>query len=60
MDVKQARQMVDAVKKAGVVNDGLPQLPTDSRDSPGEKMIAAGELGRIYHYRARYAQDWIV
>ena len=23
-------------------------------------MIEAGDLGTIYHYRARYAQDWIV
>src|SRR3989442_3967797 len=25
-----------------------------------KKMIDAGDLGTIYHYRARYAQDWIV
>ena len=23
-------------------------------------MIAAGDLGRIFHYRARYLQDWII
>jgi predicted dehydrogenase len=25
-----------------------------------KKMIEAGEIGDIFHYRARYAQDWIV
>src|SRR5205085_7678818 len=26
----------------------------------GKKMIESGEIGdRIYHFRARYAQDWI-
>ncbi len=60
MDVKQARQMVDAVKKAGVVNMVCHNYRRILAIVLAKKMIAAGELGRIYHYRARYAQDWIV
>jgi predicted dehydrogenase len=60
LDVKQAKQMCDAVKKAGVVN----MLCHNYRRIPAivlaKKMIDAGDLGKIYHYRARYAQDWIV
>src|SRR5947207_3372711 len=32
----------------------------DLKARPIMKMIEAGDLGKIYHYRARYAQDWIV
>ena len=60
MDVKQARQMVDAVKKAGVVNMVCHNYRRIPAIVLAKKMIDAGDLGRIYHYRARYAQDWIV
>jgi predicted dehydrogenase len=60
MDVKQARQMVEAVTKAGVVNMVCHNYRRIPAIVLAKKMIAAGELGRIYHYRARYAQDWIV
>jgi len=60
MDVKQAKQMVDAVKKAGVVNMVCHNYRRIPAIVLAKKMISAGELGRIYHYRARYAQDWIV
>jgi predicted dehydrogenase len=60
MDVKQAKQMVDAVTKAGVVNMVCHNYRRIPAIVLAKKMIAADELGRIYHYRARYAQDWIV
>ncbi len=60
LDVKQARQMVEAVKKAGVVNMVCHNYRRIPAIVLAKKMIEAGELGTIYHYRARYAQDWIV
>jgi len=60
LDVKQARQMVDAVKKAGVVNMVCHNYRRIPAIVLAKKMIEAGELGTIYHYRARYAQDWVV
>jgi predicted dehydrogenase len=39
----------------------LSQLSPHSGDRFGEQMIDRGEIGeRICHFRARYAQDWIV
>jgi len=60
LDVKQARAMDDAVKKAGVVNMVCHNYRRIPAIVLAKKMIDAGDLGTIYHYRARYAQDWIV
>ncbi len=60
LDVKQARQMVEAVKKAGVVHMVCHNYRRIPALALAKKMIEAGDLGAIYHYRARYAQDWIV
>jgi len=60
LDVKQAKDMVAAVKKAGVVNMICHNYRRIPAIALARKMIAAGDLGTIYHYRARYAQDWIV
>jgi predicted dehydrogenase len=60
LDVKQARQMVDAVNKAGVVNMVCHNYRRIPAIVLAKRMIESGDLGTIYHYRARYAQDWIV
>ena len=60
LDVPTARRMVAAVRKAGVTNmvgHTYRRIPAIAQM---KKMIVAGDLGTIYHYRARYAQDWIV
>jgi len=60
LDVKQAKAMVDAVKKAGVVHMVCHNYRRIPAIALAKRMIDAGDLGRIYHYHARYAQDWIV
>ncbi|HUK82441.1 MAG TPA: Gfo/Idh/MocA family oxidoreductase [Verrucomicrobiae bacterium] len=60
LDVKQAKAMVDAVRKAGVVHMVCHNYRRIPAIVLAKKMIDAGDLGTIYHYRARYAQDWIV
>jgi predicted dehydrogenase len=60
LDVKQAKAMVEAVKKTGVVNMVCHNYRRIPAIVLAKKMIDAGDLGQIYHYRARYAQDWIV
>jgi predicted dehydrogenase len=60
LDVKQAKAMVEAVKKAGVVNMVCHNYRRIPAIALAKKMIEVGDLGTIYHYRARYAQDWIV
>jgi predicted dehydrogenase len=59
--VDEAKRMVAAVKRARVVN----MICHNYRRVPAivlaRQMIERGELGdRIFHFRARYAQDWIV
>lgn len=60
MDVAQCEKMVAAVKKARVVNMVCHNYRRIPAIALAKKMIERGDLGdRIYHYRARYAQDWI-
>lgn len=60
MDVSQAEKMVEAVKKAKVVNMVCHNYRRIPAIAMAKRMIERGDLGdRIYHFRARYAQDWI-
>jgi predicted dehydrogenase len=56
----EAKAMLAAVEKAGVIN----MLCHNYRRAPAvmlaKRMIDAGELGEIYHYRGTYLQDWVV
>ncbi|HWF19022.1 MAG TPA: Gfo/Idh/MocA family oxidoreductase [Verrucomicrobiae bacterium] len=58
MSVKQAEEMVAAVKKSGVVNMICHNYRRIPAIAQAKKMIDEGVLGRIYHFRARYGQDW--
>ena len=60
MDVAQCKEMVDAVKKAKVVNMVCHNYRRIPAIAHAKKMIEEGALGDIFHYYARYAQDWIV
>ena len=60
LDVKQAKAMLDAVEKAGVVHMVCHNYRRIPAIVLAKRMIDAGDLGRIYHYRARYAQDRLV
>ncbi|MDQ3814292.1 MAG: Gfo/Idh/MocA family oxidoreductase, partial [Armatimonadota bacterium] len=55
----EARQMLDAVEKAGVVNMVCFNYRRVPAVALAKRMIENGDLGRIYHFRARYLQDWI-
>jgi len=60
LTVEQCREMVDAVKKARVVNMVCHNYRRIPAIALAKQMIAEGAIGdRIYHYHARYAQDWI-
>ena len=58
--VADAEAMLKAVQKAGVVH----MLCHNYRRAPAvmlaKRMIDAGDLGEIYHYRGTYLQDWVV
>lgn len=60
LTIEQARQMVDAAEKAGVVH----YVNHNYRRAPAirlaKKLIDDGFVGRIFHWRSAYLQDWIV
>ncbi len=57
----EAERMVVAVKKARVVNMVCHNYRRIPAIALAKEMIERGEIGeRIFHFRARYAQDWIV
>ena len=59
-DVAECEEMLTAVRKARVVHMVCHNYRRIPAIALAKQMIARGELGdRIYHYRARYAQDWI-
>lgn len=60
MNVKQCKEMLDAAKKAKVVHMVCHNYRRIPAIAQAKKMIDEGALGKIYHYYARYAQDWIV
>jgi predicted dehydrogenase len=60
-NVREAEGMLRAVKKARVVNMVCHNYRRIPAIALAKQMIATGEVGdRILHFRARYAQDWIV
>ncbi len=61
MSVPECEQMTAAVEKAGVVNMVCHNYRRVPAVALAKRMIERGDLGeRIYHYRARYAQEWIM
>lgn len=58
--VAEAQPMVDAVEKAGVKNTvwyNYRRLPAVTL---AKQIIVSGKLGRIFHYRANFLQDWTI
>ena len=55
---KQAEAMLAAVQKAKVVHMVCHNYRRVPALALAKKMIGEGALGQIYHYHARYAQDW--
>lgn len=60
LNLRDAKKMLDAVHKAGVVN----MVSHNYRFSPAvqmaKKLIQENRLGKIYHIRAQYLQDFIM
>src|SRR5881394_2041760 len=60
LNVAQCQEMLDAVKKAKVVHMVCHNYRRIPAIALARKMIQDGAIGNVYHYYARYAQDWIV
>jgi predicted dehydrogenase len=57
LNVKQAEQMLAAAQKARIVHMVCHNYRRIPAMALARRIIAEGALGRIYHFRARYAQD---
>lgn len=59
-DLAESQGMVDAIKAAGVKNTvwyNYRRLPAVTL---AKQIIDSGKLGKIYHYRANFLQDWTI
>jgi predicted dehydrogenase len=55
----EAKQMLDAVNKAKVPHAVFHNYRKAPAVALAKQMIDEGRLGRIFHFRATYLQDWI-
>ncbi|MFY0762421.1 Gfo/Idh/MocA family oxidoreductase [Metabacillus dongyingensis] len=60
MTLEQSKRMLEAVEKSNVIH----MINHNYRFAPAiqlaKKLIESGRLGKIYHIRATYLQDWIM
>ncbi|HPC94381.1 MAG TPA: Gfo/Idh/MocA family oxidoreductase [Sedimentisphaerales bacterium] len=60
LNVAQAKKMVDAVEKAGVPNLVSFNYRRVPAVTLAKQLIDEERLGRIFHYRANFLQDWTI
>ena len=60
MDAKQGQKMVAAVEKAKVPNMVWYNYRRVPAVTLAKQLVDAGKLGRIFHYRAVFLQDWTI
>ena len=56
----ESQQMVDAVEKAAVNNTVFYNYRRIPAVTLAKQIIDSGKLGRIFHYRANFLQDWTI
>ncbi len=57
-NLREAKRMRDAANKAGVRHFLMHNYRRVPAVALAKKMIEEGRLGKLYHFRARYLQDW--
>ena len=60
MDVAEGEKMCAAVEKAGVPNMVWYNYRRIPAVTFAKNIIDSGKLGRIFHYRANFLQDWTI
>lgn len=60
MDVAEGIEMCEAVEKAGVANMVWYNYRRVPAVTLAKNIIDSGNLGRIFHYRANFLQDWTI
>ena len=56
----EAQTMVDAIEKAGVNNTVWYNYRRIPAVTLAKQIIDSGKLGKIFHYRANFLQDWTI
>jgi len=60
LNAEQGKQMVEAVEKAGIANLVSFNYRRVPAVTLAKQLIDQGRLGRIFHYRANFLQDWTI
>jgi len=60
LDCKEGEEMVREVEKAGVANMVWYNYRRIPAVTMAKEMIDEGRLGKIYHYRSNFLQDWTI
>lgn len=60
MNAAQGEEMVKAVEDAGVANTVWYNYRRVPAVTLAKKLIDEGRLGKIFHYRANFLQDWTI
>jgi len=60
MNTEEGQRMVEAVEKAGVANTVWYNYRRIPAVTLAKQLIDEGRLGRIFHYRAVFLQDWTI
>ena len=60
MDLVEGQAMVDAIEAAGVPNTVWYNYRRAPAVTLAKQFIDEGRLGRVFHYRANFLQDWTI
>lgn len=60
MDGDEGRKMVEAIEKAGVANMVWYNYRRVPAVTLAKQLIDEGRLGRVFHYRSQFLQDWTI
>ena len=60
MNGEEGLKMVEAVEKAGVPNIVWYNYRRVPAVTFAKKLIDEGRLGKVFHYRAKFLQDWTI
>lgn len=60
MNTAEGRHMAEAVEKAGVANMVWYNYRRVPAVTLAKHLIDEGKLGKIFHYRAKFLQDWTI
>lgn len=59
-NLAEAQKMVDAIEKAGVPNTVWYNYRRVPAVTLAKQIVDSGKLGKIFHYRANFLQDWTI